>query len=61
VTRHRCVLITKDVRDNDCDEGSANDLYDHGDHDDHGDHGDHGNHGSGCRCSVIQAPRDGGI
>jgi hypothetical protein len=52
VTGHRCVLlITKDVRDNDRDEGSASDLY---------DHGDHGNHGSGCRCSVIQAPRDGG-
>lgn len=52
MTRHRFVLITKDVRDNDRDEGSTNDLY---------DHGDHGDHGSGCRCSVIQAPRDGGI
>jgi hypothetical protein len=53
VTGHRCVLlITKDDRDNDCDEGSASDLY---------DHGDRGNHGSGRRCSVIQVPRgDGG-
>jgi len=52
MTGHRCVLlITKDVRDNDRDEGSASDLY---------DHGDRGNHGNGCRCNVIQAPRDGG-
>jgi len=55
VTGHRCVLlITKDVRGNGRDEGSASD------HGDHGDRGDRGNHGSGCRCSVIQAPRDGG-
>jgi hypothetical protein len=53
VTGHRCVLlITKDDRNNDRDEGSESDLY---------DHGDRGNHGSGCRCSVIQAQRgDGG-
>lgn len=52
VTGHRCaLLITKDVRDNDRDEDGTSDLY---------DHGDHGNRGSGCRCSVLQAPRDGG-
>lgn len=45
------LLITKDVRDNDRDEDGTSDLY---------DHGGHGNHGSGCRCSVLQAPRDGG-
>lgn len=52
VTGHRCVLlITKDVRDNDRDEGGTSDLC---------DHGDRGSHGSGCRCSVLRAPRDGG-
>jgi len=52
MTGHRCVLlITKDVRGNDRDEGSTSDLY---------DHGDRGNHDNGCRRSVIQAPRDGG-
>jgi hypothetical protein len=52
MTGHRCVLlITKDVRDNDRDEGSTSDLY---------DHGDRGNHGSGRRCSAIRAPRDDG-
>ena len=45
------LLITKDDRGSDRDEGSIYDLY---------DHGDRGNHGSDCRCSVIQAPRDGG-
>lgn len=46
------LLITKDVHgNNDHDEGSTSDLY---------DHGDRGNHGNGCRRSVIQAPRDGG-
>jgi hypothetical protein len=49
----RCVkeLITKDARGNDSDQGSTSGLSDHGDRD---------NDDSGCRCSVIRAPHDGG-
>jgi hypothetical protein len=44
------LLITKDARGSDSDQGSTGDLSDHGDRDDDSD----------CRCSVIQVSRDGG-
>lgn len=45
------MLITKDARGNDSDQGSASDQSDHGDRD---------NDGNDCRRSVVRAPRDGG-
>jgi hypothetical protein len=45
------LLITKDARGNDSDQGNTSDLSDHGDRD---------NDDSDCRCSVIGVPRDGG-
>jgi len=52
VSRRRCILmITKDARGSDSDQGNESDLSDHDDHD---------NHDSDCRYSVIQVSRDGG-
>jgi hypothetical protein len=45
------LLITKDARGNDNDQGNASDQSDHGDRD---------NDDNDCRRSVVRAPRDGG-